>query len=539
MSIDADLGAGMISDQEARSRREKISQEADFYGAMDGASKFVKGDAIAGIVITLINIIGGFIIGMLVHGMGVADAANTYTLLSIGDGLVSQIPALLISTAMGIIVTRAASDGNLGSDITKQLFAYPKMLYVVAGTLFMIGVFTPISKWLILPVAFGMAALGYLLQRNLTRQEQAEVIETPEQQDIDAMKSPESVLDLLHVDAIEFEFGYGLIPLADKKQGGDLLDRVIMIRRQCALELGLVVPVIRIRDNVQLGPQEYCIKIKGNEVARGQLMIDHYLALKSEEDDLITGIETIEPAFGMPALWIDELTKEEAELYGYVIIDPPSVVSTHLTEVIKRHAHELIGREEVKGLIDHLRETSPAVVEELIPQQLTLGEVQKVLAKLLKEKVSIRNLTTILETLADYAVATKDTDVLTEYVRQALSRQITQQFSPAGEALKVITVGASIEKRFANAIQRTEQGSFLSLDPESTQQIYEALVEQVQRVQQQGIQPVLLTTPGIRVYMRQFLERFSADIAVLSYNELEPQLEVQSIGVIQWSGVNV
>ncbi len=539
MSIDADLGAGMISDQEARSRREKISQEADFYGAMDGASKFVKGDAIAGIIITLINIIGGFIIGMLVHGMGVADAANTYTLLSIGDGLVSQIPALLISTAMGIIVTRAASDGNLGSDITKQLFAYPKMLYVVAGTLFMIGVFTPISKWLILPVAFGMAALGYVLQRNLTRQEQAEVIETPEQQDIDAMKSPESVLDLLHVDAIEFEFGYGLIPLADKKQGGDLLDRVIMIRRQCALELGLVVPVIRIRDNVQLGPQEYCIKIKGNEVARGQLMIDHYLALKSEEDDFITGIETIEPAFGMPALWIDELTKEEAELYGYVIIDPPSVVSTHLTEVIKRHAHELIGREEVKGLVDHLRETSPAVVEELIPQQLTLGEVQKVLAKLLKEKVSIRNLATILETLADYAVSTKDTDVLTEYVRQALSRQITQQFSPAGEALQVITVGASVEKRFANAIQRTEQGSFLSLDPESTQQIYEALVEQVQRVQQQGIQPVLLTTPGIRVYMRQFLERFSADIAVLSYNELEPQLEVQSIGVIQWSGVNV
>lgn len=539
MSIDADLGAGMISDQEARSRREKISQEADFYGAMDGASKFVKGDAIAGIVITLINIIGGFIIGMLVHGMGVADAANTYTLLSIGDGLVSQIPALLISTAMGIIVTRAASDGNLGSDITKQLFAYPKMLYVVAGTLFMIGVFTPISKWLILPVAFGMAALGFVMQRNLTRQEQAEILETPEQQDIDAMKSPESVLDLLHVDAIEFEFGYGLIPLADKKQGGDLLDRVIMIRRQCALELGLVVPVIRIRDNVQLGPQEYCIKIKGNEVARGQLMIDHYLALKSEEDDFITGIETIEPAFGMPALWIDELTKEEAELYGYVIIDPPSVVSTHLTEVIKRHAHELIGREEVKGLIDHLRETSPAVVEELIPQQLTLGEVQKVLAKLLKEKVSIRNLAAILETLADYAVATKDTDVLTEYVRQALSRQITQQFSPAGEALKVITVGASIEKRFANAIQRTEQGSFLSLDPESTQQIYEALVEQVQRVQQQGIQPVLLTTPGIRVYMRQFLERFSADIAVLSYNELEPQLEVQSIGVIQWSGVNV
>lgn len=538
MSIDADLGAGMISEHEAKARREKISSEADFYGAMDGASKFVKGDAIAGIVITLINIIGGFIIGMVVHGMGAGEAANTFTLLSIGDGLVSQIPALLISTAMGIIVTRAASDGNLGSDITKQLFAYPKMMYVVAGTLFAIGVFTPISKGLILPVAAIVAGFGFYLQRNLDKAESQEDETVVEEKEIDAMKSPESVLDLLNVDVIEFEFGYGLIPLADKKQGGDLLDRVIMIRRQLALELGVVVPVIRIRDNVQLGPQEYIIKIRGNEVAKGSLMLDHYLALKSEEDDFITGIETIEPAFGMPALWIDEVTKEDAELYGYVIIDPPSVVSTHLTEVIKRHAHELIGREEVKSLIDHLRETSPAVVEELIPQQMTIGEVQKVLAKLLKEKVSIRNLVTILETLADYAPSTKDPDILTEYVRQALSRQITQQFSPTGEALRVITVGASVEKRFANAIQRTEQGSFLSLDPDSTQQIYEVLLEQVQRVQQQGIQPVLLTTPGIRHYMRQYLDRFSADIPVLSYNELEPQLEIQSIGVVQVSGVN-
>lgn len=539
MSIDADLGAGMISEQEARTRREKISREADFYGAMDGASKFVKGDAIAGIVITLINIIGGFIIGMLVHGMSVSDSATTFTLLSIGDGLVSQIPALLISTAMGIIVTRAASDGNLGSDITKQLFAYPKMMYVVAGTLFMIGVFTPISKWLILPVAFGIAVLGFVLQRNLDKEEGQLIPESQEQQEVESMKSPESVLDLLHVDAIEFEFGYGLIPLADKKQGGDLLDRVIMIRRQCALELGVVVPVIRIRDNVQLGPNDYAIKIKGNEVARGQLMLDHYLALKSDDDVLITGIETVEPAFGMPALWIDELTREEAELYGYVIIDPPSVVSTHLTEVIKRHAHELIGREEVKALVDHMRESSPAVVEELIPQQLTLGEVQKVLAKLLKEKISIRNLVTILETLSDFAPSTKDPEILTEYVRQSLSRQITQQFSPQGEALKVLTVGASVEKKFANSIQRSEHGSFLSLDAESTQQIYEALVDQVRVVQGQGIQPVLLTTPGIRPYMRQFLERFSADIPVISYNELEPQLEVQSIGVVQWNGVNV
>jgi flagellar biosynthesis protein FlhA len=479
MSIDADLGAGMISDQEARKRREKVNQEADFYGAMDGASKFVKGDAIAGIIIVLINIIGGLLIGVIVHKLPIGEAAQLFTLLSIGDGLVSQIPALLISTAAGIVVTRAASDGNLGSDIAKQLFAYPKMLYVVAGTLSLFALFTPINPLLVLPVAGLVAYGGYKMQRTLTAEENEEKVASNGDQEREELKSPESVIDLLHVDAIEFEFGYGLIPIADKNQGGDLLDRVIMIRRQCAIELGIVVPVIRIRDNIQLLPNEYVIKIKGNRVASGKIMLDHYLAMSPGiDDESIEGIQTIEPAFGMPALWVNEEMKEEAELAGYAIVDPPSVVSTHLTEVIKRHAHELIGRQEVKSLVENVRETSPAVIEELIPQMMAIGEVQKVLMKLLKEKVSIRNLLVILETLADHSSQTKDPDVLTEYVRQALSRQITLQYTVQHEPLQVITAGASLEKKFAESVHRSEQGSYLSIDPETSQTIFQKIQEQ-------------------------------------------------------------
>ena len=378
MSIDADLGAGMISDQEARMRREKVGHEADFYGAMDGASKFVKGDAIAGIIITIINIIGGLLIGVVVHGLPVGEAAKLFTLLSIGDGLVSQIPALLISTAAGIVVTRAASEGNLGSEITRQLFAFPKMLYVVAGTLSLFAFFTPINPLLVLPVAALVAYGGYSMQRALDAEEHDEKQVSKEGQEKEASKSPESVIDLLHVDAIEFEFGYGLIPIADKNQGGDLLDRVIMIRRQCAMELGIVVPVIRIRDNIQLSPNQYVIKIKGNRVASGEIMLNHYLAMSpGVDDESVEGIATVEPAFGMPALWVNEDMKEEAEMAGYAIVDPPSVVSTHLTEVIKRHAHELIGRQEVKSLVENIRENSPAVVEELIPNMMTIGEVAK------------------------------------------------------------------------------------------------------------------------------------------------------------------
>ncbi|MFS0869703.1 flagellar biosynthesis protein FlhA [Paenibacillus xylanilyticus] len=532
MSIDADLNAGLINEQQARERRSKIEREADFYGAMDGASKFVKGDAIASIIILLINLIGGFIIGMTVHGLSFADALSTYSVLTIGDGLVSQIPALLISTAAGLIVTRASSEGNLADDITGQLFTYPTLIYIVAFVIAMLGFFTPIHAITTIPLAGILAFAAWRMQNNLKSKQEAEE-QMEEEQQIEEVRSPESVINLLQVDPIEFEFGYGLIPLADNQQGGDLLDRIIMIRRQCALELGLVVPVIRIRDNIQLRPNEYVIKIKGNVVGGGELLLNHYLAMSpGYEEESVTGIETTEPAFGLPALWIDEVTKDRAELAGYTVVDPPSVVATHLTELIKKHAHELLGRQETKALVDNLRENYAALVDELIPSVLAIGDVQKVLAKLLREKISIRDMVTIFETLADYGTYTKDPDVLTEYVRQSLSRQITQQFSQKGETLRVITVGPGLEKKIAESVQQSEQGSYLALDPASTQSVYQKLTEQVNRLIQSGQQPVVLTSPTIRMYLRQVIERTMQDIPVLSYSELEPNVEIQSVGVV-------
>ncbi|MEK5475860.1 flagellar biosynthesis protein FlhA [Paenibacillus sp. FSL R5-0407] len=532
MSIDADLNAGLINEQQARERRSKIEREADFYGAMDGASKFVKGDAIASIIILLINLIGGFIIGMTIHGMSFGDALSTYSILTIGDGLVSQIPALLISTAAGLIVTRASSEGNLADDITGQLFTYPKLLYIVAGTVALLGLFTPIGPWTTLPFAGLMIYAARRMQKNLDKRQIEQEIQEEEQQ-IEEVRSPESVINLLQVDPIEFEFGYGLIPLADTGQGGDLLDRIIMIRRQCALEMGLVVPVIRIRDNIQLKPNEYVIKIKGNVVGGGELLLNHYLAMSpGMDDDSITGIETQEPAFGLPALWIDESTKDRAELSGYTVVDPPSVVATHLTELIKKHAHELLGRQETKALVDNLRENYAVLVDELIPSLLSIGDVQKVLAKLLREKISIRDMVTIFETLADYGTYTKDPEVLTEYVRQALSRQITQQYTQQGETMRVITVGPTLEKKIAESVQQTDQGSYLALDPMSTQTLFQKLSEQINRLLQTGQQPIVLTSPTIRMYLRQVIERSMQDIPVLSYSELEPNVEIQSVGVV-------
>jgi flagellar biosynthesis protein FlhA len=532
MSIDADLNAGMISEKEARERREKIGREADFYGAMDGASKFVKGDAIAGIVIVIINMIFGMVIGVVQQGLDITEAAKRYTLLTVGDGIVTQIPALLISTATGIVVTRAASDGNLGKDITSQLFAFPKMLYVAAGTIFVLGLFTPIHDLLTMPISALLAFGGYSLSKTAEKNEQ-KMEEIKEEIQTDEMKSPESVVSLLNLDPIEFEFGYGLIPLADTNQGGDLLDRIVMIRRQLALELGLVIPVVRIRDNIQLKPNEYRLKIKGNEVARGELLLDHYLAMSPGiEDDSIEGIDTVEPAFGLPAKWISENMKDQAEMLGYTVVDPPSVVSTHITEVIKANAHELLGRQETKQLIDHLKESYPILVEEVTPNPLSVGEIQKVLAKLLREKVSIRNLPVIFETLADFGKLTTDTDLLTEYVRQSLARQITKTYVQDGETLKVITLSGKVEKMIADGVQQTEHGNFLSLDPVVSQQILEAIAEQVEQLSLQEQTPILLCSPAVRMYVRQLTERYFPQVPVLSYNELEANVEVQSVGVV-------
>lgn len=532
MSIDADLNAGLISEQEARERRKRVEQEADFHGAMDGASKFVKGDAIVGIIIVLVNIVFGLIIGIVQMGMPFEEAIQTYTRLTVGDGLVIQIPALLIATATGIVVTRSTSDGNLGQDVTEQLFQFPRLLYIAAGTIFLLG-FTPINFFLTTSIALFLAAGGYLISR--ARKEEPEIEEEAlDEEDSERMKDTENVKSLLSIDPIEFEFGYALIPLVDASQGGDLLDRIVMIRRQLAIELGIIIPVVRIRDNIQLEPNEYRLKVKGNEVARGELLVDHYLAMTPDiEDDSIEGINTKEPAFGLPAKWISEDKKEEAEMLGFTVVDPPSVISTHLTEVLKRHAHILLGRQETKELIDHIKEEYPILVEEVTPDPLSIGDVQKVLAKLLKENVSIRNLPVIFETLADYGKLTNDTDLLTEYVRQALAPQLTKQYvSGEDQSLKVITVAPEVETLITNHIQQTEHGNYLALDPETQEKIIRSTYKEVEKASYQHDQVVILCSPTIRMYMKQLIERSIPHVAVLSYNELEPNVQIQSIGVV-------
>ena len=460
-----------------------------------------------------------------------AEAATKFSKLTVGDGIVAQIPALLISTATGIVVTRASSKGSLGGDIMDQLFAQAKLMYIAGGTIILLGVFTPIPMLITIPVGGSLILGAYMMNRKKPEDEE-ELLEIEEEEATDVMKSPENVVNLLTVDPIEFEFGYGLIPLVDASQGGDLLDRVVMIRRQLALELGIVIPVVRIRDNIQLQPNEYRIKIKGNEMAKGELLLDHYLAMSPGDDDTIEGIDTVEPSFGLPAKWITEQEKENAEMFGYTVVDPPSVVSTHLTEVIRANAHELLGRQETKQLVDHLHETYPILVDELTPTPLSIGEIQKVLQRLLRENVSVRNLPIIFETLADYAKLTSDTDVLTEYVRQALARQITAQYVGEQEALKVITVSGTVEKKLADSIQQTEHGNYLAMDPTDSQNILEAVAAEVERVSFMEQNAIIICSPAIRMYMRQLTERYFPQVPILSYNELDAAIEIQSVGVV-------
>ena len=526
MAIDADLNSGLITEQEAIKRREDVQKYADFYGAMDGATKFVKGDAIAGIIITIINIVAGLAIGVS-NGMPFREAMQRYTLLTVGDGLVSQIPALLISTATGLVVTRAASDANLGEDLIQQLFGNnPTLLYIVGGLLIALGVFTPLPT-IVMGLLF--VFLGYTMKKAV-KEEVCEPIE--EISEAEELRKPENVLDLLKVDDIEMELGYGLIPLAEVSQGGDLLDRVVMIRRQIAMELGLVVPVVRFRDNIQLNPNEYVIKIKGVQVAKGEVLFDHYLAMNpGTGEGEIDGIDTIEPAFGLPAKWIRESEREKAEIFGYTVVDPPSVIATHLTEIIKENAHELIGRQDVKLLIDNVNEEYPAVVDELVPNILTIGEIQKVLANLLKEQISIRDMVTILETLADYGTVTKDTDLLTEYIRQRLSGYITNKYV-GNSSLNVITLDSEVEEIIMKSINRTETGAYLALEPNIAQNILNNTFKAVQRLTNIGEQPIILTAPIVRLYFKRLTEQLTRDLIVLSYNEIEPTVEVQSVGMV-------
>ncbi len=532
MAIDADLNQGAITDEEAKVRRTKIQREADFFGAMDGASKFVKGDAIAAIIIMLINIGGGFVIGMAQRDMAAVEALQTYTLLTVGEGLVSQIPALLISTATGIIVTRAASEGNLGNDIVKQLFNNERVFFINAGVLLMLSIVPGLPGVPFASLAVVCAFIGYSLHRKSVVPEEVKVEQEQAKEKHEATR-PENIISLLQVDPMELEIGYSLIPLVDTGQGGDLLDRIVMIRRQCALELGLVVPTIRIRDNIQIKPNAYIIKLKGMEIARGELMLDHFLAMNSgtvfEE---IPGIETVEPAFGLPALWIPESQREQAELNGYTVVDAVSVLATHLTEIIKQHASEILGRQEAQNLVDNLAKTHQSLVDEVVPELLGVGEIQKVLANLLNERISIRDMATIMEVLADYARATKDPEILTEYVRHAMGRQITQQVVQ-GNILPCVTLDPALENRIVGSIQRTDHGSYVSLDPESMRRMINSLTNEIDKLANQGYPAVVLTSPAVRLYFRKLVERSVQGLVIVSHAEIDQSVEIQIIGVVR------
>ena len=532
MAIDSDLNTGAITDKEAAERRKKLQQENSFFGSMDGATKYVKGDATAGLIITGINLVGGIVMGMIYGGLSINDALSKYTILTIGDGLCSQIPSLLISLATGILVTKASSDGELGDEIVGQLFSMDRVLIMVGAALSVLGILTPLPWYIFVPLG---AALIFYGRKLGTKAGEAKIEESAEQEENEAqeIRKPENVVSLLNVDPIELEFGYGIIPLADVNQGGDLLDRVVMIRRQIALELGAVVPIIRLRDNIQLNPNQYVIKIKGIQVSEGEILFDHYMAMNpGYVEEEITGIPTFEPSFHLPAIWITESQRERAESLGYTVVDPPSIIATHLTEVIRQHIAELLTRQDVQNLINNIKDNNSTLIDELVPKLMGIGEIQKVLQNLLEEGISIRDLVTILETLADHAAVTRDPDILTEYARQGLKRAISSKYFTVGEVTNVVTVDPAIEQEIMNAVKNTEQGSYLSLDPERSKKIVEALGNELKKLEDMGKNPIVITSPIVRMYFRNLAKDYYKDIIVISYNEVESNVELQSVGMV-------
>ena len=532
MAIDSDLNTGAITDKEAAERRKKLQQENSFFGSMDGATKYVKGDATAGLIITGINLVGGIVMGMVYGGLSINDALSKYTILTIGDGLSSQIPSLLISLATGILVTKASSDGELGDEIVGQLFSMDRVLIMVGAALSVLGILTPLPWYIFVPLG---AALIFYGRKLGTKAGEAKIEESAEQEENEAqeIRKPENVVSLLNVDPIELEFGYGIIPLADVNQGGDLLDRVVMIRRQIALELGAVVPIIRLRDNIQLNQNQYVIKIKGIQVSEGEILFDHYMAMNpGYVEEEITGIPTFEPSFHLPAIWITESQRERAESLGYTVVDPPSIIATHLTEVIRQHIAELLTRQDVQNLINNIKDNNSTLIDELVPKLMGIGEIQKVLQNLLEEGISIRDLVTILETLADHAAVTRDPDILTEYARQGLKRAISSKYFTVGEVTNVVTVDPAIEQEIMNSVKNTEQGSYLSLDPERSKKIVEALGNELKKLEDMGKNPIVITSPIVRMYFRNLAKDYYKDIIVISYNEVESNVELQSVGMV-------
>ena len=532
MAIDADLNTGAIDDKEAKERRDKIQMESSFFGSMDGAVKYVKGDATAGLLLTAINMIGGIAMGVLRSNMEVTAALDNYGILTIGDGLVSQIPSLLISLSTGVLVTKGTKESEFGPAIMKQLFGLPKVMYMVGGTLSFLGVVTDLNTILFLGMGLVFIVGGRMIASNLeTAQIESEI--DSEAAEAEEMRQPENVNSLLQVDPIELEFGYGIIPLADVNQGGDLLDRVVMIRRQIAMELGSVVPIIRLRDNIQLNPNQYIIKIKGIQVSEGEILFDHYMAMNpGYVEEEITGIPTFEPSFHLPATWITEGQRERAESMGYTVVDPPSIIATHLTEIIRQYIDELLTRQDVQNLVNNLKDSNPSLVDELVPKLLGIGEVQKVLQNLLKEGISIRDLLTIFETLADYASTTRDTDILTEYVRQSLKRAISSKFFPANETTSVVTLDPKLEQEIMAGVKQTETGAYLTLDPEKTKTIMQSVESEVNKLENLGKNPIVITSPIVRMYFKRLTEDYYKDLIVVSYNEIENNIELQSVGMV-------
>lgn len=532
MAIDADLNTGAITDEEAKARREKIQQESAFFGSMDGATKYVKGDATAGLIITVLNFVGGIALGVLMNGMDMNTALQTYSILTIGDGLTSQIPSLMISLATGILVTKSSKEADIGNILQKQLFSTPKVMNIVGIALIGLGVFTPLN--IVIFSAYGILFIvtGRMMANELEMAVTDEAV-AEEEESAEEIRRPENVNSLLQVDAIELEFGYGIIPLADVNQGGDLLDRVVMIRRQIALELGCVVPMIRLRDNIQLNPNQYLIKIKGVPVSEGEILFDHYMAMNPgfvEEE--ISGIPTFEPSYHLPALWITESQRERAESLGYTVVDPPSIIATHLTEIIRSHLDELLTRQDVQNLIDNVKDANSTLIGELVPKMLSVGEIQKVLQNLLAEGISIRDLITIFETLADYAPTTRDTDVLTEYVRQNLKRAISNQYFFSNEPTSVVTLDPKAEQEIMNSVKQTEQGSYLALDPDYAQRLLTSLKEETGKLEELGRTPIIITSPIVRMYFKKLTAEQFKNLHVLSYNEIDSDVELQSVGMV-------
>jgi flagellar biosynthesis protein FlhA len=532
MAIDADLNTGAITDKEAKERRQKIQDESSFFGSMDGAVKYVKGDATAGLIITAVNIIGGIAMGMLRQGLTAGDAVSKYTILTIGDGLVSQIPSLLISLSTGILVTKGSKDADFGTVLVSQLFGVPRALYIVGAIIAFLGVVTPLNPIIFITLGVVFIVVARIMQGTL---ETAKIEDETSEEEVAAeeIRQPENVNSLLQVDPIELEFGYGIIPLADVNQGGDLLDRVVMIRRQIALELGTVVPIIRLRDNIQLNPNQYIIKIKGIQVSEGEILFDHYMAMNpGYVEEEITGIPTFEPSFHLPAIWISENQRERAESMGYTVVDPPSIIATHLTQVIREHIAELLTRQDTQNLVNNIKDTNPTLVEELVPKLLGIGDVQKVLQNLLKEGISIRDLLTIFETLADYAPTTRDTDILTEYVRQSLKRAISSKYFPPNDTTSVLTLDPALEQKIMSSVKQTEQGAYLNLDPDTTKAIIKSVEEGINKLENMGKMPIVITSPIVRIYFKRLTEDYYKDLIVVSYNEVETNVELQSVGMV-------